>query len=315
MARQPQLHFSESLPLQVLVLKGGPGAEREVSLQSGSAVGDALRENTEFQVIEETIDHSTIEQLDDLPGDVIFPVLHGSWGEGGPLQAMLEELGRPFVGSGSEAAALAMDKLRTKTLLTRCSIDTPVALELHRDDVCRLQPPLVLKPIDDGSSVDIRVCKTDDDVASARGVLHDRRGRIMAEQFVPGRELTVSIVQGKALPVIEIVPHADFYDYDAKYDRDDTKYIVEPDISPAVARTCVEAAMIAFEEIGCRDLARADFRVDPDDKAWFLEINTMPGFTAHSLLPMAAAHVGLPMPKLCASLVLAAAERTMPRVG
>jgi len=260
-------------------------------------------------VIEAVIDSPCAEELAELGGDIVFPVLHGHWGEGGPLQSELERLGKPYVGSGPEAAALAMDKMRTKAILARDGVSTPVALELAADDPCRLEPPLVLKPVDDGSSVDIRICHTQAEVERARAELHPRRRRLMAEQFIAGRELTVGIICGQLLPVIEIVPAAPFYDYDAKYERNDTRYLINPDISLAASETARRAADLAFTRLGCRDVARVDFRVDEDGEVWFLEINTMPGFTTHSLVPMAARASGVDMPALCGLLVRATFER------
>lgn len=298
-------------PTRVLVLMGGPDAEREVSLMSGAGVAAALRENGRFEVVEQVIDRPTADEIRSFGGDVVFPVLHGQWGEGGPLQELLEEVGLPYVGCGPAAARLAMDKMRTKTILSRDGVDTPVAIEIAADDPCRLEPPIVIKPVDDGSSVDIRICVTESSIAEARRELHPRRRRLMAEAFVPGREVTVGIVTGTILPFIEIKPSVEFYDYEAKYLRDDTTYVLEPDLPATTARRCADASQLAWDRLGCRDIARVDFRIDADGRAWFLEINTMPGFTTHSLVPMAAARAGIPMPALCGMLVESAMERAI----
>ena len=294
----------------VVVLMGGPDAERDVSLMSGREVAESLRESGRYSVVERTIDKPTGIELAAIGGDVVFPVLHGPWGEGGPLQDLLEEIGRPYVGSPPLTARTAMNKLATKMILSVEGVPTPPACEVQADDViCDLDPPLVLKPVDDGSSVDLRICHTPQAVATARAELHPRRSRLMAERYVPGRELTVGVAMGKPLPLIEIVPATDFYDYDAKYLRDDTAYLIEPDVPPGVSERCTALAMLAFERLGCRDIARVDFMVQ-DDEVWFLEINTMPGFTTHSLIPMAAARIGLDMRNLCADLVDAALQRS-----
>lgn len=295
--------------ITVLVLMGGPDAEREVSLMSGKETAQALRDCGRFEVIEHIIDDPSVDELGELGGDVVFPILHGPWGEGGHLQERLELLGKPFVGSPSDAARLAMDKLATKTLLSADGIPTPAAQRLAADDVCTIAPPLVLKPIDDGSSIDLFICRTEREVHEARAALHPKRNIIMAETYIAGRELTVGIVQDKPLPLIEIVPAVEFYDYDAKYFRNDTRYKLDPDVPTDVAKRCAEIAMYAFARLGCRDLARVDLMLD-DAGLWFLEINTMPGFTTHSLVPMAAAHAGLDMPELCATLVQAALARS-----
>jgi len=241
------------------------------------------------------------------PG-VVFPVLHGRWGEGGPLQEILEESGVPYVGCRPKAARLAMDKLATKLLASAEGVPTPRAQELRIGDPCDVPPPLVLKPVDDGSSVDLRICRTAAEVDEARRVLQPRRPRLMAEQYVQGREVTAGLLLGEVLPLIEIRPAFGVYDYEAKYTRDDTDYVLDPALAPGVADLIAESARRIFARLGCRDLARIDFMVD-DRGPWLLEVNSMPGFTSHSLLPKAAAHRGIEMPELCARLVEGARRR------
>ena len=294
----------------VLVLMGGPDAEREVSIASGNEVVRALRERDRFEVVARVIDTPTPDVLRRAGGDVVFPVLHGPWGEGGPLQEILETLAIPYVGSGPRAAAVAMNKLTTKQIVAAAGGRTPPDCRLRPGDPCRLDPPLVLKPIDDGSSVDLYICRDRDEVAAARAALHPERGAVMAERYVAGREVTVGIVGGVPLPLIEIRPaqSREFYDYEAKYLRDDTRYFIDPELPGQTAAECDRVALLAFEQLGCRDVARVDFIVN-EGGAWFLELNTMPGFTTHSLVPMAAAGRGLEMPDLCASLVDTALAR------
>ena len=306
----------------VLVLMGGPGAEHEVSLMSGREVAQALRDGGRYEVIELVLkDHgATADEIASACSiahpAVVFPVLHGQWGEGGPLQDILETLGLPYVASDPRAAAVAMDKVATKEIVRAQGVLTPADCLLEDGAPCPLDPPLVLKPIDDGSSVDLLICHTPQEVVAARAVLHQRRGSVMAERLVEGREVTAGIVCGEPLPLIEIIPAPDagFYDYRAKYFRDDTRYVLEPDLPAGTAQACTEAALQAYNLLGCRDLARADFIVN-DLGAWFLEINTMPGFTTHSLLPMAAARRGQDMPTLCGRLVEAALARSEISVG
>lgn len=297
----------------VLVLMGGPDAERAVSINSGTEVAAALRSSGQFNVMDCTIDAPTFTELKSMTGsaDVVFPVLHGHWGEGGPLQELLEQIGLPYVGCRPHAARRAMDKLITKSLLSNVGVPTPPARQLLPEDVCDLEPPLVLKPVDDGSSVDLRICHTADEVDQARKHLHPKRGRLMAERYIKGREITVGILLGKVLPLIEIVPSTSvtFYDYEAKYTREDTRYILDPSLPAGVAEQCRNIVMTAFTQVGCRDLARVDIMLDAVGNPWFLEINTMPGFTTHSLVPMAARHTGLQMPELCAMLVETALHR------
>lgn len=306
----------------VLVLGGGPDAERAVSLDSASSVATALRD-AGFTVHHETIDCPSLDDLRAMPGDAVFPVLHGAWGEGGPLQDMLHADGRPYVGCGPRAARVAMDKLATKLIAGRLGIPTPDAVALNvRDAVCPLGLPVVVKPVHEGSSVGLRLCR---DEAAWAAALDDARheaqaspGRVcMAERFVHGRELTVGLIARNpggslsALPIIEIVPAAGPYDYSAKYERDDTQYRVSPDLPAGIADRVSRDAERLAAALGVRHLARVDFLLDTDDRPWLLEINTMPGFTSHSLLPMAARAAGLDMPALCGSLVKAAlAERS-----
>jgi D-alanine-D-alanine ligase len=300
----------------VLVLMGGPDAEREVSIMSGTQVARALRDWGKFKVIDQTIDKPTLLEFKALvsgrSADVIFPVLHGHWGEGGSLQEMLDAVGSPYVGAKPQAAALAMDKLKTKAIVQPVGVPTPPAQELKSiNDHCTIAPPLVIKPVDDGSSVDLRICLRTEDVDRARQQLHPKRGRLMAEQYIQGREITAGIVCDRSLPLIEIIPskQVEFYDYEAKYTRDDTEYVIDPPLPPGVAEQCVQMAQTAYTRLGCRDVARVDIMLDAEGKPWFLEINAMPGFTTHSLVPMAARKIGLEMPALCAMLVEAALNR------
>ncbi|NOG55651.1 MAG: D-alanine--D-alanine ligase [Planctomycetes bacterium] len=311
--------ISKHAKMVVAVLAGGPDAERPVSIASGTAIATALRQSGRFDDVRYLlIDRlDTVEQLRETIGnaDVVFPALHGHWGEGGPLQALLEADGRPFVGCGSKAAALAMDKMECKWLVNEppLSIPTPAACELRSvEDGCAVEPPLVLKPVDDGSSVDIRICHDEASVVQARRELHPKRARLMAEQYIAGGEFTVGIIGDEVSSLIEIVPTVAFYDYEAKYDRDDTGYVIEPDTVSDKLKDQMRAWALAIHRaVGARHLSRVDFRLEEGtDIAWFLEINTMPGFTSHSLVPMgAAACQGLEMPELCAKLVEMAMAR------
>ena len=228
-----------------------------------------------------------------------------------PTPAELESLGIPYVGSPPGPAAHAMDKIATKKTLAALGVPTPASQVLTIGDTCTLEPPIVLKPVDDGSSVDLAICRSRSDVLHHTDQLLARRSRIMAESYIKGREITIGIVLGELLPLIEVIPAVEFYDYDAKYERNDTQYLFDPALPPGLADHCRWIARTAFDAIGCRDLARVDIMLD-DAGPWFLEINTMPGFTTHSLVPMAAARTGTPMPELCARLVEAALARATP---
>lgn len=306
--------------MNVLVLGGGPDAEHDVSLSSSAAVAKALTESgcrADRRVIKEI----SAGELKAFPGDVIFPVLHGPWGEGGPLQDLLERGGRPYVGCGPRAARLAMDKVATKMAALTLGIPTaPSAVFNPRDEVCPLASaqgafePVVLKPVHEGSSVGVHICRTIEDwrrsVEQVRRDLEQHPRRVyMVERGVLSRdggevrELTVAVLDGQALPVIHIRPGVEFYDYQAKYHRDDTKYIVDPPLPKGVREKIQSDAVRLAQGLGVRHVCRVDFLLDPAGTAWLLEVNTMPGFTDHSLVPMAAAAAGMKMPALCRRLV------------
>ncbi|MBI1303265.1 MAG: D-alanine--D-alanine ligase [Phycisphaera sp.] len=297
---------------RVLVLMGGPDAEREVSLNSGAEVAKALEEGGAFEVVPLVIDRIDLEGLRAQRPNLVYPVLHGPWGEGGELQRILEQLeeedGVPFVGPKSRPAAIAMNKLATKMHAMRLDIRTPRAREVLRRELIDIDPPLVLKPSNDGSSVDLRICRDQQEVMIARAELEAKRPSLMAEEYIEGREMTVGIVNGEVLPIIEIIPATEYYDYEAKYNRDDTRYLVDPELDPEVAEEMRGATRAIFAALGLRDVARADFIVNAQG-AWFLEINTAPGMTTHSLVPMAARHTGVEMPEFCTSVARAALTR------
>ncbi len=329
------LDRGHAVPRCILVLGGGPDREREVSLWSAKGVADALR-GAGLEVLERTIDRITAAQLADMPGDVVFPVLHGSFGEGGPLQDILEAAGRAYVGCRPHAARVAMDKVATKLAAARAGVPTAPAGVLNPlDERCPIPfgAGVVLKPIHDGSSVGVHLIRRaeqwDGALAAARADIRDHPGRsYMVESLVTPaapealqpparlfaaarvRELTVAILQTDdgytALPVIHIQPTTDFYDYEAKYLRDDTVYTPLPASDAVVPIIQAHACRVAAA-VGIRHLCRVDF-LDPAFAAGggepqMLEINTMPGFTSHSLYPLAARTAGICTPDLCKRLV------------
>jgi D-alanine-D-alanine ligase len=305
-----------------LVLGGGPDAEREVSLVSSRAVADAL-EAGGIPVIYEIIDRITPQQLKKLGGDVIVPILHGPFGEGGQLQELLEQDGRPYIGCGPIAARQAMDKIATKLAAARVGVPTaPAAIFNPADSVSSIELPVVLKPVHEGSSVGVHLCHTRAAWADALPIVREDL-RInpdrtyMVERLIAGSEITVGVLdptgpEACALPPIEIRPAVEFYDYEAKYNRDDTQYIVDPKLPSGVKDAVQKHALALARELGVRHLCRVDFLLDHDGRPWLLEVNTMPGFTGHSLLPMAAGHIGLDMPRLGATLMSWAARDRRP---
>ncbi len=294
---------------RVIVLGGGPDAEREVSLDSSGAVARALEKTGRFDVRLHEIERLDIDQLGQIDGDVLFPVLHGGWGEGGPLQDLLEADGRPFVGSGSDTARLAMDKAATKILCAELGIPTPaMRIADLRDVACPFPLPVIAKPVHEGSTIGLHLCRTapdwSDACAAMRADAAMGSGRVfMVERCVVGREITIGLLDGEPLPAIEITPADGLYDYDAKYARNDTTYTVDPTLPAPALGAMRDDAVRLCERLGVRHLARADFMLDDADIPWMLEVNTMPGFTSHSLVPMSAASIGLALPDLCERLV------------
>lgn len=291
----------------VLVLGGGVGGERDVSVAGACAVAGALERDGRFTVNNRIIERITLDELRALPGDCVFPVLHGAWGEGGPMQDLLVADGRPFVGSGPRAARLAMDKIALKSTAASLGATASVSFVLDPlDPICPLSLPVVVKPIREGSTVGLYVCRSQEEWRRGRRASVASGRLCMVEPFIDGRELTVGVIAGESLPIIEIIPANGLYDYDAKYSRSDTQYVLNPDLPATVAdRLARESAQLA-ERVGVRHLCRVDFILDPAGEPWLLELNTMPGFTAHSLVPMAARARGsspLDMPQLCAHLV------------
>jgi len=292
---------------------GGPDAERDVSIESGKRVLAALEKADGIEPTGHLVDRPDESTLRGYSADVIFPALHGPYGEGGVLQGTLETAGIPFVGSDASVSARAMDKCATKALLKDHGIPTAPWAEITAGSDCPLEPPLVLKPIAEGSSVDVRQCMTADELADARSALQGRYESLMVERYIDGREFTVGVVEGVLLPLIEIRSGTAFYDYEAKYQRDDTQYIFDPDLENGIEDAFKQHAGATWKRLGCRDVARIDFMMD-DEGIWVLEVNTMPGFTDHSLVPMAAARMGIEMPELCGRLVRAAWRRNEDRV-
>ncbi|MDX2018397.1 MAG: D-alanine--D-alanine ligase [Planctomycetota bacterium] len=299
---------------RVLLLSGGPDAEHEVSLMGHRGVLEALSALREVHAHVIPRDRPFgLADLRALPGEVVFPLLHGPWGEGGPLQDLLESDGRPYVGCGPRAARLAMDKAATKAAALELGIPTAPMAIFSAVDAHASEPslglPVVVKPVHEGSSVGVHVCKTREDWQRAcQAVIADLREHphrvYMIERAVLGaQELTCGWLDGAALPLIRIVPKEGLYDFQAKYYRDDTRYEVEPELPPGVTRRVQERAEEIARALGVRHLCRVDFLLDPEGEAWLLEVNTMPGFTSHSLLPMAAGRKGLSYADLASALV------------
>jgi D-alanine-D-alanine ligase len=306
----PGAHPSDGPPsaargLRITVLAGGPGAERAVSLDSGAAIAEALRRlGHEARLCD--IQPQDLSALDH-PADLIFPALHGAFGEDGRLQAILEQRGLRFVASGSHASNVAIDKVATKRLAADLGLPTP-EFEVTQRTRTLLRPPLVVKPVNQGSSVLTTIVHEEQELAPALQQVIAAHGCALAERFVAGRELTIGILGGRALPPIWVRPKRGFYDYQAKYHDDATEYDFDTGQPPDLLDRLASDSCRLFEALGCRHLARVDWIVDSAASPWFLEINTLPGFTRHSLLPMAAARAGMNFDELVQELVRQAWE-------
>lgn len=297
--------------MNVTVLYGGPSAEREVSLVSGKAVAQALRD-AGHTVNEIDVKPATLDAALAKPADVIFPVLHGTWGEDGQLQAILESRKLKFVGSCAAASRLGMDKAATKLAWDKAGLPTPpYELVTIANPITAVRAPCAVKAVDSGSSVDVYICKTQDQADTALKTLLAKHGRALVEQFIKGPELTVGLLEEKALAPIRIVAKVEFFDFEAKYKRNDTEHRFDTGLPADLIEKCQRLAEKGNAIVGARDLARIDIMIDEKThQPYMLEINTLPGFTSKSLLPEAAGHAGIKFPQLVDRLVKRAAARS-----
>ncbi len=321
--------------LTVGVWMGGASREREVSLASGRAVTEAL-----------TALGYDVRPMDVRPGDVeadlvadldvIFLALHGEWGEDGAVQARLDALGACYTGSGPAASRLAMDKTAAKERFSEVGVPTPAFRVVEAGDdgplveaMETLGPDLVVKPVADGSSIDIAMVETAHDLAEAARAVWARGEPALVERRVLGREFTVGVLGRTPLPTIEIrtpggwydcevasaptgfrpARPATWYNYEYKYVSDDTQYVFEHGLDPDVERRMQEVALAAHHALGCRDLSRVDLMLTPAAEPEVIEVNTIPGFTSHSLVPKAAGRAGLSFGRLCERIVALAWAR------
>lgn len=285
---------------KVAVLLGGKSGEREVSLKSGSAVLAALQAQG---IDAEAFDPATRPLHDLEQFDAAFISLHGRFGEDGTMQGALELFGIPYTGSGVMASAIGMDKWRTKLIWHAAGVTTPAFEVVNIDsDFAAIEKklglPLFVKPANEGSSIGISKVKVSGDLKAAYELASKSDPLVIAEQFVGGGEYTVGILGDQVLPIVRIVPANEFYDFEAKYLRDDTQYLC-PCGLPAEQEAKIQAeALQAFKAIGGTGWGRVDFLMDETGKHYFLEANTSPGMTDHSLVPMAAKAAGIPFADL-----------------
>lgn len=304
-----------SKPLKILVLAGGPDRERPVSLLGGAEVAKALRD-AGHETLERDIlpdDLSALHEFNHWQGDVVFPVLHGLWGEGGGLQRILSDRDLAYVGSGPAAASLCINKHLTKLTVANQGVATPESQLILTGQARTLDAPVVIKALEEGSTFGLAICKTEQEADAACERLGKDYPRLLGERYIQGKELTIGIIEDEsgqpiALPPIQIIPVGECYDYNAKYESDDTQYRFDIDLSEETLQQARDWALAAHRALGVRHLCRVDFMVDEFSRPWFIEANTMPGFTTHSLLPMAAHQSGLNLTQLTNRLVHLAAS-------
>lgn len=282
---------------RVAVLMGGPSAERDVSLKSGNAVLAALkRQGVDAHGMD--ADKSSVRLLEDGKFDRVFIALHGRWGEDGVIQGLLEVLDIPYTGSGVLGSALGMDKLRSKYLWLAAGFPTPefVVLEPGTDlnqVAAKLGLPVFVKPVREGSSLGVSKAKTVAELKAAREMAAKYDDKVIAERFIDGAELTCGILGDLALPLIRIETDREFYDYEAKYILDTTRYVCPCGLPANQERTIQQLALRVFAAIGCSGWGRVDFMLDKAGHPYALEVNTVPGMTDHSLVPKAAKQAGM----------------------
>lgn len=307
---------------KVGVLYGGVSAEREVSLNSGAGVHAALLEKGVDAHLFDMGEHS-LSDLEAAQFDRVFMILHGRYGEDGCIQGALELLGIPYTGPGVMGSSLTMDKIMTKRLFIEQGIPTPHYHVVNnaedlQEAVAKLGLPMILKPPHEGSTIGLTKIQTAEQLGEALKQASQYDKVLLAEQCIVGRELTVAVLgQGdgvRALPVIEIIAPEGNYDFHNKYHSDDTQYICPADLSPELTKKIQDFCVQAYRTVGCEGWSRVDVMLNANDEPFLLEINTAPGMTSHSLVPMAAKAEGMSYSELCVN-ILASAELKVGRKG
>jgi D-alanine-D-alanine ligase len=281
---------------KVVLLMGGPGKERPVSLNSGAAVAKAIRSlGADLQEID------IIGQFFKLPEktDLVFNMIHGTFGEDGALQSILDGLGVPYTGEGKDGSCLAFDKIASKRKFDEAGVPNAKWEILTSGQTTSIPLPLVVKPPREGSSVGVHIIQQPEELPAALEDCFSRDSEVLVEEFIRGRELTVGIVGSDALPVVEIVPKVDFYSYENKYTKGNSDYFCPARLDEATTRAVQYAALAAHRSLGLEIYSRVDVLLDSKNKPFVLEVNTIPGMTETSLLPKAAAVAGLNFASLC----------------
>ena len=301
------------------VLMGGPSSEREVSLKSGKAVYEALKKLGIDVLAIDIKSHDRKENIKLLKStkiDCAFLALHGRFGEDGQIQEILEHVRIPYTCSGIQASKLAMDKIASRRkfeayglLVPEYAVINKASYGKHLNILKKMRLPIVIKPATHGSSIGLSIIDKEQDVGRALDLAFDFDERVIIEEYIKGREVTVGILDERALPVIEIIPKKRFFDYEAKYQTGMTDYVVPARLKEAVAKNIRKTALAAHRLLGCIGCSRVDLILEERGQPFVLEVNTIPGLTNTSLLPKAAKTVGIEFPELCLKLIELAYEK------
>lgn len=319
------MDVTERKPLtrsKIGVLMGGQSSEREVSLKTGEAVYRSLVRSG-YDAVAIDVGPALFQTMQEQLVEMTFLALHGPGGEDGAIQGFLETLGVPYTGSGVRASAIGMHKVATKTQLAAEGIPVPKGTVVWRGTAptigrilrtCKLKLPLVVKPASQGSTIGVTVVRKPSQWKEALSLAHQYDAEAMVEAFIPGHEVTVSLLGGvdgtvTGLPAVEIVAPDGFYDFSAKYEKGRTQYLCPAPLSTAITKQIRQLAIKTYQVLGCKGAARVDFRITPKGKPFVLEINTVPGMTETSLLPMAAGQAGLSYDALTERILQSAIER------
>ena len=285
----------------IALLMGGPGSEREVSITSGNAVLEALQQEGFTRVTPVIVDSESPAIPEGT--ELCYNIIHGTYGEDGGLQSYLEKLGIPYTGAGSETSRKCFDKVLTKEVIVAAGVPTPASEVITADQMPTIPVPCVIKPPCEGSSVGVQIVKDEADLAAAVAEAGKYGKELLVEEFIKGKELTVAIFNGEALPVIHICPRSGFYDmnnkYPSLYGGAGSDYICPADISEEETKAVQQAALAAYNALNVEVYGRVDVLLTDDGKPYVLEINTIPGMTSASLFPKAAKAVGISFGELC----------------
>ena len=292
-------------PKKIAVLMGGPGEEKDVSLKSGQAIIKALNHNgyDVTSIILDTKLEKLVKEL--LSVDLVFLGLHGNIGENGTIQGFLDALGIIYTGSGPLSSAICMDKNISKIIAKNNGIMTP-KWKLYDTviDDAKMNYPVIVKPNGQGSTVGLRIAHNESELKPALEYAFNYDNSVLVEEYIQGRELTVMLIDGKAQPVCEIIPSHEFYDYECKYTAGMSKYICPAEIDDNISNYVKKISENLFDLLKCENYSRADFRMDDQNKFWFLEMNTLPGMTDTSLAPMSALAAGISFNELIDKIVM-----------